>query len=102
MFVYESETVYKYGSKQVVLKVDNGNQVSVKVGGGFIPVKDFIDRYNKIELDKLQRKDELPHYLREGNHNKMTPLASHRSNSTVSRSNNLNKRGRSRNKSELP
>ena len=101
LFVYDgADNIYKYGSKQVVLKVDNVNQVSVKVGGGFLPVKDFIDRYQKIELDKLRRKDELEDYLNRGQAKQMVPAVSQRSISTISSHNNM-RRG-SRNKSELP
>ena len=45
MFVRESEGVYKFGSKKVYIKVEKGNHVLIKVGGGFVRVEDFIDGF---------------------------------------------------------
>ncbi len=41
-FVRESEGVYAFGSKRVMLKADNG-KLSVRVGGGFLSVEEFVD-----------------------------------------------------------
>ena len=42
MFLRESEGVYTFGSKRVYIKIDKGQILSCRVGGGFISVHDFI------------------------------------------------------------
>ena len=42
MFLRESEGVYRFGQKRVNVKVEAGNQVLVRVGGGFLTVDEFI------------------------------------------------------------
>jgi hypothetical protein len=42
MFLRESEGVYQFGQKRVYIKVENGNQILVRVGGGFMHIDDFI------------------------------------------------------------
>ena len=61
MFLRESEGVYQFGSKRVYIKVDC-NQVLVRVGGGFIHVKDFMQKFTPIELEKIQRRDALSRF----------------------------------------
>ena len=36
LFLRESEGVYKFGSKRVHVKVERGNDVLIRVGGGYI------------------------------------------------------------------
>ena len=52
LFLRESEGVYQFGSKRVYIKVDC-NQVLVRVGGGFINVKQFIDKFTPLEVEKI-------------------------------------------------
>jgi hypothetical protein len=42
MFLRESEGVYRFGKKRVYIKVEKGNKILVKVGGGFLKIEDFI------------------------------------------------------------
>ena len=42
MFLRESEGVYTFGSKRVYIKIDKGQILCCRVGGGFISVHDFI------------------------------------------------------------
>ena len=42
MFLRESEGVYRFGQRRVHIKIEKGNQVFVRVGGGFMHVRDFI------------------------------------------------------------
>ena len=42
LFIRESEGTYRFGSKRVYLNVGHGDQVVVRVGGGFMKVEDFI------------------------------------------------------------
>ena len=39
------------------IKIEKGNQILVKVGGGFISVKEFIEQYTQAEVEKIERKD---------------------------------------------
>ena len=43
LFLRESEGVYHFGSKRVYIKIGKGDQVLVRVGGGFMGVNEFIE-----------------------------------------------------------
>ena len=55
LFIRESEGVYQFGQRRVYVKVEKGNQVYVKVGGGFMSVKEFVEKYTPLEVDKIKR-----------------------------------------------
>lgn len=57
MFLRESEGVYRFGQKRVYIKVEKGEQVFVRVGGGFMHIDEFIDQFTQLELDKVDRRD---------------------------------------------
>ena len=42
MFLRESEGVYKFGSKRVYVKIEKGEAIMVRVGGGFMHIDEFI------------------------------------------------------------
>lgn len=42
MFLRESEGVYRFGQKRVYIKVEKGDQLLVRVGGGFMHIDDFV------------------------------------------------------------
>lgn len=42
LFIRESEGNYRFGTKRVFVQVGRANQITVKVGGGFIRVEEFI------------------------------------------------------------
>ena len=42
MFLRESEGVYKFGQKRIYVKVEKGDKILVRVGGGFMHIEDFI------------------------------------------------------------
>ena len=42
MFLRESEGVYKFGQKRVYVKVEKGNQILVRAGGGYMHIDQFI------------------------------------------------------------
>ena len=52
LFVRESEGMYRFGQRRVHIKIENGNQILVKVGGGFMNIREFIDRYYDQEVVK--------------------------------------------------
>lgn len=43
MFLRESEGVYQFGQKRIYVKVEKGQQIMVRVGGGFMHIDDFIN-----------------------------------------------------------
>lgn len=57
LFIRESEGVYRFGQRRVYVKVEKGGHVLVKVGGGFISAKEFLDQFSNIEFEKIQRND---------------------------------------------
>ena len=42
MFLRESDGVYQFGQKRVHVKVEKGNQILCRVGGGFMHIDEFI------------------------------------------------------------
>ena len=56
MFLRESEGVYTFGSKRVYIKIDKGEMLSCRVGGGFISIHEFIRQQTPIELKKLEQR----------------------------------------------
>lgn len=56
MFMRESEGVYTFGSKRVMIKVEQ-NHIKIRVGGGYLSIDEFIDQYTPVELEKLERND---------------------------------------------
>jgi len=59
MFLRESEGVYQFGQKRVYVKIENGDQIFVRVGGGYLHIDEFIYTYTQQEVDKLDRRDVL-------------------------------------------
>lgn len=59
MFLRESEGVYRFNQSRIYVKVESGNRVLVKVGGGFMTVTEFIDKFQPIELEKVHRKNSI-------------------------------------------
>ena len=39
------------------MKVERGDQVYVRVGGGYMYIEDFIDQYTQGEVEKVERRD---------------------------------------------
>ena len=58
MFMRESEGVYQFGSRRVSVKVDRG-KISIKVGGGYLSIDEFLDQYTPTELASMNRSDPL-------------------------------------------
>ena len=58
MFMRESEGVYQFGSRRVSVKVDRG-KISIKVGGGYLSIDEFLEQYTPTEIAALNRHDPL-------------------------------------------
>ena len=61
MFLRESEGVYEFGSKRIMVKVER-DKIQVKVGGGYLSIDEFLDQYTPVELEKLERRDPLKRF----------------------------------------
>ena len=61
MFMRESEGVYEFGSRRVMVKVERG-KIQIKVGGGFLSIDEFLDQYTPVELQKLESRDPLKRF----------------------------------------
>lgn len=64
MFLRESEGIYQFGQKRVSLKIGKDGQVFARVGAGWIPVSDFVDKYTPQEVNKLERNDAVTKFRR--------------------------------------
>lgn len=61
MFMRESEGVYEFGQRRVMVKVERG-KIQIKVGGGYLSIDEFLDQYTPVELERLERKDPLKRF----------------------------------------
>lgn len=74
MFVRESEGVYRFGSRKVHVKIEKGNQIYVRVGGGYVHIDEFIELYTPKEVGLIEKKMNILQRF----HNRLTmPRASH-------------------------
>ena len=62
MFLRESEGVYQFGQKRVYIKIEKGNQLLVRVGGGFMHIDEFVQQYTQTEADKIERRDVIARF----------------------------------------
>jgi hypothetical protein len=62
MFLRESEGVYQFGQKRVYVKVEKGDAILVRVGGGYMHIDEFIRQYTTQEVEKVERKDALSRF----------------------------------------
>lgn len=62
MFLRETEGVYRFGQKRVYLKVEMGNKILVRVGGGYMGIEEFIHSYTNEEVNKIERRDVLSRF----------------------------------------
>jgi len=56
MFLREAEGVYQFGQKRVNIKLEKGNTIKVRVGGGFMHIDEFLEKYTEGEVAKVERK----------------------------------------------
>ena len=62
MFIRETEGVYQFGSKKVFIKVERGDQVKIRVGGGFMHISDFLESYSQHELQNMRMREPLQRF----------------------------------------
>jgi hypothetical protein len=54
-FIRESQGVYKFGTKRVILNLERGEDLYVRIGGAYMHIKLFLDQYSKVEVDRIER-----------------------------------------------
>ena len=54
MFIRLQPGIYSFGSKKVCIKVENG-KIIIRVGGGYMFIDEFLDKYTTNELEKSIR-----------------------------------------------
>ena len=42
MFLRESEGVYQFGQRRIYVKIEKGDKIFVRVGGGYMSIDQFI------------------------------------------------------------
>ena len=57
MFIRESEGVYKFGQKRIYVKIEKGDKILVRIGGGYMNIEKFIEKYAPEEVAKLRNKN---------------------------------------------
>lgn len=62
MFLRESDGVYQFGQKRVYVKIEKGDKIMVRVGGGFMHIEDFINQYTAAEVERIERKDVISRF----------------------------------------
>ncbi|CAG9333135.1 unnamed protein product [Blepharisma stoltei] len=55
-FIRETSGNYYYGTRRALIKFERG-KLSVKVGGGFLPIDEFIEAYTEVELEKFHMRN---------------------------------------------
>lgn len=53
LFLRESEGVYQFGQRRVNIKLEKGNTIKVRVGGGFMHIDEFLEKYTESEVQKV-------------------------------------------------
>lgn len=59
-----SDGVYKFGLKKVNIKLEKGDQLLVRIGGGYMKIQKFMETYTHLELEKQDRCDALSKFQR--------------------------------------
>jgi hypothetical protein len=62
MFLRESEGVYQFGQKRIYIKIEKGEKILVRVGGGYMGIEEFIRTYTQEETEKIARKNVTLNY----------------------------------------
>ena len=55
MFLRESEGVYQFGSKRIHIKIEQGNKIMCRVGGGYMHIDQFMKKYQNGEAERYQK-----------------------------------------------
>ena len=54
-FIREANGIYFFGTKKILINYER-MKLTVKVGGGFLPIEEFINAYSDVEVEKFMSK----------------------------------------------
>lgn len=54
MFIRINPGIYQFGSKKIFIGVEQG-KITIRVGGGYMCIDEFLDQYTTVELEKALR-----------------------------------------------
>lgn len=54
LFLRQTEGVYIFGSKKVLIKLEK-TELKVRVGGGYLSIDEFVEQFVNIELEKMDK-----------------------------------------------
>ena len=54
LFVREGDGVYTYGKRRVFMKIEK-DQIIIRVGGGYLMIDEFIEKYSPVEERRKNR-----------------------------------------------
>lgn len=54
MFIRINPGIYQFGSKKIFIGVEQG-RITIRVGGGYMIIDEFLEQYTTIELEKSIR-----------------------------------------------
>lgn len=63
MFLRETEGVYRFGQRRIHIKIERGDQLFVRVGGGYQHIDEFVSQFTDNELERVERRDALSRFL---------------------------------------
>ena len=63
-FIRESEGVYKFGQRRIYIKIEKGDKMLVRIGGGYMDIEKFIEFYSPEEADKIKRNDVMARFAK--------------------------------------
>ena len=67
LFLRESEGIYRFGQRQVYLKIEKGQSIKVRVGGGYMHIDEFIKQYTASEVERIERKNVMGRFKNQMN-----------------------------------
>lgn len=54
--------MYQFGQRRVAIKVEKGDNVLVRVGGGYMDVQEFINNFTESEVEKIERNNVISRF----------------------------------------
>ena len=62
LFLRESAGVYQFGNRRVHIEIQKGNNLKVRIGGGYVHIDEFIEKYQDQEMQRIQRREVISRF----------------------------------------
>ena len=59
LFLRHSKGIYKFGHRKLSLRQDKGNNLQVRVGGGYMDLDNFLKEYSDTAMHIIERRDAI-------------------------------------------